>query len=198
MRTLKMLNWLSVDGLFAGPHGEREWVVDDPEVPQAAHALIHADTAVFGRVTYEEFASYWPFVLSNPDASPEARMMATELGQMTKVVCSTTLQAVTWENSRLVREHIAEEVRHLKGGEGADIVLFGSGTLVRQLAAAGLIDEYVIVLTPVVLGAGQALFEKSTHRTLELLTAQAFPSGTVLLHYRDRDAVSARKNGSDE
>ena len=110
--------------------------------------------------------------------------MANELNQMNKVVFSRTLKEVTWENSRLVKGDIAKEVRALKQGNGSGILTFGSGTIIQQLANAGLIDEYLLIVTPVVLGAGKPMFKDVRKNDLKLVASQSFDSGNVLLHYK--------------
>ena len=103
MRKLIMLNRISLDGFFAGRQGEIDWFIHDPEVDKAAHQMMHADTLLFGRLTYDMFFGYWPQVARDSNASAGDLALAAELSQMTKVVFSTTLREVTWENSRLVQ-----------------------------------------------------------------------------------------------
>jgi dihydrofolate reductase len=130
------------------------------------------------------FVGYWPQVALDPNASPADLMIAGELAQMNKIVFSTTLKESGWENTRLVSSGMIDEVKKLKAGNGPDITLFGSGTIVQQLAGAGLIDEYLVVLTPAVVGAGKLLFKDVPQSSLELLEARTFRSGNVLLHYK--------------
>lgn len=184
MRKIVMFNRVTLNGYFAGPNGEIDWFIHDPEVDMALHASMDADTMLLGRVTYQLFASYWPHVLSNPEASDGDRVLAQELNGMTKVVFSTTIQRVTWENTMLLQDDLVEEARKMKAGEGGDIVIFGSGTVVKQLSDAGLIDEHLIVVTPVILQSGKFLFEDVRREELRLLDAKGFATGNVLLHYR--------------
>jgi dihydrofolate reductase len=184
MRKVIMLNRVSIDGFFAGPNGEIDWFIHDPEVDKAAHEGGQADTVLFGRVTYQLFESVWPKVAVDPKASGEARNTAKELSQMTKIVFSKTLKEVTWENSKLFNGGVAEEVRRLKKEKGPDIIIFGSGTIVQQLASEGLIDDYFFVVTPVILGAGKSLFTRVKKIDLDLLETRDFKSGNVLLHYK--------------
>jgi dihydrofolate reductase len=184
MRKVFLFNRISMDGFYAGPNGEIDWFIHDPEVDKATHEIMHADTMLLGRVTYQMFESYWPHVKEDPNEPKEAKVLADELDQMTKVVFSKTLKEVTWENSRLVKDHVAEEVRKLKQGEGADIVIFGSGSIVQQLAGEGLIDEYLILITPVILGTGKLMFKDVKKSNLELLETRSFNTGNVLLHHR--------------
>jgi dihydrofolate reductase len=184
MRKVAMLNRISLDGFYAGPNGEIDWFIHEPEVDQAAHELMAPDTLLMGRVTYQMFESYWPPVARDPNASEGARILANELNEMTKVVFSKTLEEVTWVNSTLVKGDITQAVSRLKQGDGPDIAIFGSGTIVQQLAEEGLIDEYLIVVTPVILGVGKPLFKEVKKCNLELLETRNFKSGNVLLHYR--------------
>ena len=192
MRKVVMLNRISIDGFFAGPNGEIDWFVRDPEVDKAVHnppldnastERMQPNTILFGRATYQMFESYWPSVAADPNAPEEARATADELNQMTKLVFSRTLQEVTWENSLLVNGDLLEEVTKLKQEDGPDMIIFGSGTIVQQLANEGLIDDYLIVVTPVILGEGKPLFKDVKPLNLELAQATGFQSGNVLLHY---------------
>lgn len=182
MRKIIVFNSISLDGYYSGLNGDISWLIHDPEVEQAAHQRMNPDSIVFGSSTYRMFESYWPHVAADSNAPQGAKTMAEELNQMTKIVFSTTLKEVTWVNSRLFSGNLAGEIRELKAGAGGDITIFGSGSIVRQLAREGLIDEYLLSLTPVVLGAGQGLFEGNEAR-LELLDQQTFSSGIILLNY---------------
>lgn len=185
-----VFNRVSLDGFFAGPHGEIDWAIADPELDQAVHGsagkpgTVPPATLLMGRVTYQLLESVWPKIAADPNAPQGARATANELNQMTKVVFSTTLPDVTWVNSRLVRGNVAQEVRRLKQAQGPDMLIFGSGTIIQQLAAEGLIDEYLLALTPVALGAGKSMFTGVPQRDLELVEARSFQTGNVLLHYR--------------
>lgn len=183
MRKVVMLNRISIDGFFAGPNGEIDWFIHDPEVDKAAHELMRPDTLLLGRATYQMFESYWPHVAENPNASKGDRILADELNQMTKVVFSKTLKEVTWMNANLVKGGVTKEVKKLKQGSSADIAIFGSGAIVQQLANERLIDEYLLTVTPVVLGTGRPLFKDVQKIGLELLETRNFNSGNVLLHY---------------
>ena len=102
---------------------------------------------------------------------------------MNKVVFSRTREEAPWENSSLLHGNLIEEVEALKRGEGTSILIFGSGTIVQQLTDAGLIDEYFIAVTPVVLGKGKQLFSDVQKRNLQLKESRQFESGNVLLRY---------------
>ena len=138
---------------------------------------------LLGNVTYTMFENSWPQIAKDPKAPEELHKLADEVIGMTKVVFSQTRKEVTWENSKLFSGNILEEVEKLKQAEGTDIIIFGSGTIVQQLSNAGLIDEYLIIVTPVVLGNGKPLFGDVKRLNLRLLEARHFKSGNVLLRY---------------
>jgi dihydrofolate reductase len=189
MRKIVMINRISIDGFFAGQNGEIDWFVRDPELDKALHEMgpldaVPPDTVLLGRVTYQLFESVWPQIAADPNSPKEARVTADELNQMTKVVFSKTLKEVSWENTKLVKGNVAKEVDRLKQEKGSDILIFGSGTIVQQLTAVGLIDEYLFAVTPVILGAGKSLFTGVKKRDLELLEARNFKTGNAVLHYK--------------
>jgi dihydrofolate reductase len=193
MRRVIMFNRVSVDGFFAGPNGEIDWFVADSELDRALHEMgqpgtVPPGTVLLGRVTYQLFESVWPKLATDPKAPKEARITADELNRMTKVVFSKTLKEVSWENTRLVSGDVAKEVGRLKQAKGSDILIFGSGTIVQQLTDAGLIDEYLLAVTPVILGEGKLLFNGVKKLGLEPLETRSFNSGNVLLHYKIRES----------
>jgi dihydrofolate reductase len=195
MRRIVMFNWLTADGYFAGPDGGLDWVVPDEEQAKAAVAgLPGLDTVLFGRRTYELFEGFWRHALDDsatvPDPhrpgqrSREHRAIAVALNEMTKVVFSRTLKAVTWRNARLVHDLDPRAIETLKRQPGKDMIVFGSGSIVSQLTQHGLIDEYQFVVCPLFLGSGRPLLSGvSTRVRLELLEAKGYPSGDVLLRY---------------
>ena len=189
MGKIVVLNRVSLDGYYAGPNGELDWNVPDPELdryvmtPRQGEYEASPDTVLFGRVTYELFERHWPHVAANPNAGEGERRMADALNTMNKVVFSTTRKDVTWQNSRLLPGNVADEVRALKDA-GASMIIFGSGTIIRELADAGLIDEYQLIVSPRALGTGKTLFAGAQPFGASLLEARAFPaSGNVLLRY---------------
>jgi dihydrofolate reductase len=185
MRRVVMFNLVSIDGFFAGPKGEIDWHNVDEEFDQAAVEMIEQfDTILFGRITYELFEGYWPKAALARATPKEDRIIADKINEMTKVVFSTTLREVTWSNSRLIPDNIEGEVRKLKQETGRDMVIYGSGTIVRQLAGAGLIDEYQFMVNLVVLGIGKSLFRDKIR--LKLVRTRRFKGGNVLLVYEPK------------
>ena len=182
MRKIVVSEMVSLDGYFAGPDGNLDWhVVEDEFNAFARRQLEEMDTLLFGRVTYEGMASYWPTEAAMTD-DPE---IADAMNHLPKLVFSRTLKTVDWSNSRLARDDLAEEVTRLKVQPGKDMAIFGSGEIVSALARLDLIDEYRLFVCPVVLGSGKSLFAGlSGTLNLKQLKAQPFASGVVLLYYQ--------------
>jgi dihydrofolate reductase len=183
MRRVILSNLISLDGFMAGPNGEIDWFtgIADREFEAYAVDLIRTvDTMLFGRVTYELMAGYWP------TASPETEdpRIIDAMNNTGKVVFSRTLDGVDWKNSRLLRGDAAEETAKLKQQTGRDMVVYGSGGIVSALAPKGLIDDYRIFVAPIVLGKGKPLFGAvETRLRLRLRETKTFGSGMVLLRY---------------
>lgn len=176
MRKLFFQMMVSLDGYFEKPNRAYDWhVIDDDFVRYVDEMLKSIDTIVLGRKTYESFAAFWPSATS-PDAP--------SMNGLPKVVFSRTLKDLTWSNSRLAKASIEDEIRELKSKPGKDIALLASNTLATSLMRLDLIDEYRILLAPVVLGAGTPLFDGLvTTSRMKLLSAKTFASGVVTLTY---------------
>ena len=188
MRKLFMFNMVSLDGFFAGPNGELDWHNVDGEFNDfAIPQLDEIDTLLFGRITYELMASFWP----TEEALRDDPVVAEKMNSLAKVVFSRTLARVDWNNSRLVKENAAEEVAKLKQQPGKDLALFGSANLMASLLPSGLIDEFRVMVNPVVLGSGMPLFSAiRSPLKLKLQKTRSFNNGNVLLYYEpDGEAV---------
>lgn len=190
MRKLIFQNMVSVDGYFEGPNHEIDWHNVDGEFNNMAISFLDSiDALLFGRITYELMASYWP----SEDALTDDPIVAGKMNSLRKVVFSRTLKNVSWNNSTLVKGDAAEEVRKLKEQPGKDMAIFGSANLARTLVPPGLIDEYRIMVNPVVLGAGRSLFDGlGCRQKLNLVESRSFRSGNVLLSYRP-EGLSAKE-----
>ena len=182
MRKIFFQRMISVDGFFEGPNRELDWhVVDKDFVNYAIDLLNSVDTLLFGRVTYQMMAEYWP----TPSAIEDDPIVAERMNFLPKIVFSPTLEKAEWQNSMLVKGNIAEEVTKLKHQPGKDMAIFGSSDLAVALTKLGLIDEYRIIVNPVVLGDGKTLFKGLNERLkLKLIETKTFSSGTVLLCYQ--------------
>lgn len=186
MRKLTVFNHVSLDGYFTDSNNDMSWAhVRDGEDPEwSAFVRQNARSGgelVFGRVTYQMMAGYWP----TPLAAKNDSELAASMNQLPKVVFSRTLERVDWSNSRQVQGSPPEEVRRLKQSSGPELVIFGSGTIIAQLAPHdGLIDAYQIVVNPVVLGSGRTMFEGAPRKLdLKQTGTRAFRNGKVLLTY---------------
>jgi dihydrofolate reductase len=184
MRKLIVFNHVSLDGYFTDANGEMRFAQNPiPDVEWDAFVAGNAGgggTLVFGRITYELMASFWP----TPMAAQSMPEVAKAMNDLQKIVFSRTLNEAAWQNTKLVKEDLVGEIEKLKSGTGTDIVIFGSGTIVSQLAQAGLIDEYQIILDPVVLGKGRTMFDGLNEKlTLKLKSSRTFGNGNVLLCY---------------
>ena len=190
MRRIVVTEFVSLDGVMEGPGGEEGykhsgWTFkfqDQEGYSFKYDELMEHDAHLLGRVTYEGFAAAWP-------GRKDKAGFADRINAMKKYVVSTTLSQddLTWENSELIGGDVSA-VAELKEGEGGDILVAGSRTLVQSLHEAGLVDEYRLMVFPVVLGSGRRLFGETDDLTaLKLVDSKPLDSGTVILTYRRTD-----------
>jgi dihydrofolate reductase len=187
MRKLILQEFLSVDGFASGPQDSVDFIPaatqGDQSFAQRQMAFIDTiDAILLGRVTYKLFSEYWPNVTSGED-----KPFADRLNALPKIVFSKTLEHApwgTWPQATVVNTDAAEEIRRLKGEPGMDMVIWGSISLAQSLMKAGLIDEYHLVLCPVLLGSGRMLFPGDRKSVpVKLLGDRSFDLGAVLLTY---------------
>ena len=188
MRKLVLFLHASLDGFVEGPKGAMDigWVSYDADLEKHAKEILStADTVLWGRGTYQLMHSYWPSVPSNPSASQYALEHAEWIEKTAKIVFSTTLDKVEWNNSRLVKEDVEEEIKHLKQQSGKDMVVLGSPRLAHYLMQLDLIDEYKITVSPVLIGSGLPLFQGLKEEiNLKLIENKTFDSGAIGLIYQ--------------
>ncbi|MEU5877401.1 dihydrofolate reductase family protein [Spirillospora sp. NPDC047279] len=173
--------FISLDGVVESPD-QWQFAFDEQMGESLAEVLETSDTILLGRVTYTDWAGYWPGVTSGEDAG-----FANWINTSPKHVASTTLAGTDeWANSTLIKGDLADAVRELKAGEGKNIAVAGSPTLVRSLLEQDLLDELVLLIHPVIAGEGrQKLFaDDAALRKLELVSAQPTSSGVVIVTYR--------------
>ncbi len=187
MRKLLEFNMVSLDGYFEGPNRDISWhTVDDEFNEYAVDMLNSVDMLLFGRVTYELMAGYWP----SPDALRDDPLVAERMNNLPKVVFSRTLSKADWQNTRLVKDNIERYIKKMKEQPGKDLVILGSGSIVSEFARRGLIDEHRIMVNPVVLGRGTPLFTGIKEKmNLKLLKTRTFKSGNVLFRYEPVNAA---------
>ncbi len=183
MRKLLVFNQVSLDGFIADENGDMRWAhKDDPEWREFTQANASGGgELLFGRITYEMMANYWPTPMAL-ETNPE---VAKQMNALPKVVFSRTIKKPEWNNTRLAKDDIAAAVRKMKEEAGPGMVIIGSGSIVSQLAPEGLIDEYQLAVNPIVLGKGKSMFAGIAKRlNMELVNSRAFRNGNVLLTYR--------------
>ena len=185
MRNIIVFDNVTLDGFMAGPNGELDWALQDDEITQYSKAgQSSIDTFLFGRVTYDMMASFWP----TPTGKSANPVFAEALNNAAKIVFSSTLQKADWQYTEVVRELRKDEILKLKQQPGKNMMIFGSGTIVEQLTNLGLIDEYQILVNPVILGKGKQMFKDiQGSMKLKLVNTKAFSSGVVLLQYQLRN-----------
>ena len=184
---------MSVDGFIEGPNGELDWAMaEDEETWRDVFEMLESvDTCILGRVMYPEYEQYWLAVLANPDGPlPLSEKPATKneiayarwADKTPHVVVSKTLDKVAWKATRIVRD--LEEIRKLKQQPGKDMHVVGGATLVSSLMNAGLIDEVRLMVNPIILGGGKALFKDVKERkSMKLVQTKPLKSGKVSLTY---------------
>ena len=174
---------------MAGPNGELDWIHVDSEMFDAgARVTDAADTAIFGRTTYQMMASYWPTAGEQPGASKHDVNHSRWINAATKLVFSRTLDSSDWANTTFVKDDIAGTIGRLRQEPGKDLVLIGSASVARQFIRLGLVDDFWINVNPVVLGGGMPLFPPEGARSnLRLVESTVFGSGVAGLHY-EKDA----------
>lgn len=187
MRKLLVFNSVTIDGYFTDKNNDMSWAhrQQDPEWDEfVAGNAKSGGELLFGRVTYELMQSFWP----TPVAAKQFPEVAEQMNNLPKVVFSRTLDNVSWQNTRLIKGNLPEEVRKLKQEDGEQMVIMGSGSIISQLALEAVIDEYQIVVNPIALGAGRTMFEGIKEKlNLKLANSRAFKNGNVLLSYEPQD-----------
>jgi dihydrofolate reductase len=189
MRKVKLWIGMSFDGFTADAEEKLDWLVPHATSPEG-YAIFRdlrrsADTVLVGRVNYEGFFGYWPKVAQDPKASPDDVELSRWLDDVPKIVFSGTLRETKWKRSRLARGTPEEEVGALKRAAGGDILIQNSTRLTQSLLARDLVDELHIVVAPVAVSAGRALFANVGKKIdLEVISSKAFASGAMGYHFK--------------
>jgi dihydrofolate reductase len=183
MARLSVFNNVSLDGYFVDAHGDMSWA-HNAAPDEEWHAFVEDNARgggvlAFGRITYELMAGYWP----TPIAQEDDPVVAERMNNGPKLVFSRTLTEASWNNTRVVADAVAE-IRRLRGASGPGLAIVGSGTIVSQLARERLVDEYQVVVVPVVLGVGRTMFDGVGERLgVRLTGTRRFANGNVVLTY---------------
>jgi dihydrofolate reductase len=186
MRKIVVSEFVTLDGIMDDPGGAEgtahggwsfKFGRSDDQQKFKSDELFASGALLLGRVTYQGFAAAWPTM-------PGTGAFGERMNSLPKHVVSTTLTALEWNNSKLINQNVAEEVSKLKQQPGQDIIVFGSGNLVQTLMAHDLVDQYNLLVHPVVLGGGKRLFRDGGHAALKLVEAKKFDNGVVALVYQ--------------
>lgn len=186
MGYIHVFNHISIDGFFAGPNDELDWfytLPHDDEWYNYTHSQAGTSSAlIFGRTTYDMMKSFWP----TKEAIKLDPVMAKSVNESTKIVFSKKLKKIeeeeNWKSITFYHEINPDEIEMLK--QTNSITILGSSSIIQQFANHDLIDEYFLVLVPVVLGSGKSFFKDLKKTNLKLLEARSFKNGIVLLHYK--------------
>jgi dihydrofolate reductase len=179
MRPVVLQMSVTLDGFVAPRKGAQDWrgVPEDPDLKRVKLAWVRqAGAHLMGRVTYEEMAAHWP---SSSDD------YAAPMNELPKVVFSKTLETADWAGARIARGDIADEIDALRREPGGDLIAYGGATFAQALVEHGLIDEFRLVINPVLIGAGLRIFrELAAPVRLQLVEASTYATGAVLHVYR--------------
>jgi dihydrofolate reductase len=183
-RKLVVSEWISLDGVFDADTMQRWFHPYDSKDRQdrIAALVLASDAFLFGRVTYEMLAGYWPKVKNNDKGDLE---IANRLNSSSKYVVSSTLKKAEWNNSAIVKQDVVKEITTLKQQPGQDILVFGSATLVESLMNADLVDEYRLLVHPIIMGSGKRAFKDGMATTkLKLGETTTLSAGVISLSYQ--------------
>ena len=185
MGKIQVFNFTTVNGFFKGPNDDISWAHRQQQDKEFAEEGANAGgILLFGRVTYQMMASYWP----TPLAEQNDAKVAEGMNKAEKIVFSNTLKKADWKNTRIISGDIITQVSKLKEASTRDMTILGSGSIVTQLSNAGLIDEYQFLIHPLAIGEGTPLLQGIDQPiALELINTKPFKSGSVLLTYRPSD-----------
>ena len=185
MRKLIFFMHTSLDGFVAGTNGEMDWIhFNDDLFDFVATMTEQADTALYGRVTYEMMQQYWPTAGDKPNASKHDKEHAAWYNKVSKVVLSKTIHDNGLENTQVISEQLTENILKIKQELGKNILIFGSPSASHALLSLNLIDEFWIFVNPVLLGKGIPLFNGVNEKAqLNLIETKSFSCGVIALHY---------------
>jgi dihydrofolate reductase len=185
MRRIILSMHVSLDGFVAGPKGEMDWIKLDDEMFDLVGGFTNeADTALYGRVTWEMMDSYWPTAADKPNASKHDIEHSQWYNKVDKLVLSQTMRGKKADKTKFISDNIFSEINSFKQAPGKNVMIFGSPGASHSLMAYNLIDEYWLFVNPILLGQGIPLFENIKSRVnLKSLETKVFPCGVTALHY---------------
>lgn len=186
MRKLIFFMHTSLDGFVAGPNGEMDWIkLDDAMFDFVGTMTDQADTALYGRVTYEMMQNYWPTAGDQPNASKHDIEHSTWYNKVKKIVLSRTMDNGGLKNTTIINAQLSKEINAIKEQDGKNILIFGSPSASHALMKEGLVDEFWLFVNPILLGKGMPLFKDVTHPVnLKFKSSNTFDGGVIALHYK--------------
>ena len=185
MRKIVVFMHVTLDGFVAGPKGEMDWInIGDEIFEYAGKQTDSADTAMYGKNTFLMMNGYWPTAANQPNASKHDIQHSNWYNQVEKVVLSTTLEEKDFPGIKFISNNLESEINKLKQKPGKNILIFGSAKAVHSLMALNLIDEYCLMVNPVLIGRGIPMFKDINEKiNIKLTDSNIFSSGVVCLHY---------------
>ena len=187
MRKLIVTEFYSLDGSMSDSEDKQDWITTTFSQDMGKYVedvYANADTLFLGEVTYQIMAAYWPTADTNPEAFEGDAEGAHTMNSIRKVVFSKNVKDLAWSNSTLKTEIVPEEIKKMKQEPGKNMLVAGSASIVQQLTNFGLVDEYHLLVHPVILGNGKPLFKGIRERhNLKLISTEVFTNGVVLLRY---------------
>ncbi len=187
MGKLSSFQFITLNGFYKGAGEDTSWHSHNPESEESDYAKEGAQSGsilLFGRTTYDMMAGFWP----TPQALQSMPEVAKGMNASEKIVFSRTLKKANWNNTRIIKDNIEDAVKKLKKEFSKDMTILGSGSILAQLATAGLVDEFQFMLDPVALGEGSPILEGIGHQLdLQLMHHRVFKSGTILLTYQPKE-----------
>ena len=185
MRKIILSLHTTVDGFVAGPNGEMDWIkLDDEMFDMVGKFTDEADTALYGRITYQMMENYWPTAADKPNPTKHDIEHSQWYNKVNKVVLSRTLNSSESNKTTFINDNVFSEISRLKHQSGKNILIFGSPTAAHSLMEYRLIDEYWLFVNPILLGGGIPMFARITEKiNLKPLLTRVFPCGVTALHY---------------
>lgn len=182
MRKLKVFNFITLNGFFKDENSAIEFHHHGSEESTFSVEMLKLENILlFGRITYEQMFSYW----TSEKVQKSDKIVADYMNAAQKIVFSNKIKTAQWTNTEVIGEDIVNQIAALKKQAGPDLTILGSGSIVTHFASHGLIDEFQIMLDPVLIGRGTPFASGLTHKCeLTLVSAQTFKSGSVLLRYK--------------
>ncbi|MBO9563537.1 MAG: dihydrofolate reductase [Niastella sp.] len=185
MKKIVLFLHTSLDGFVAGRNGEMNWIKVDAEIfDYAGNRTDAADTALYGRKTYDMMEAYWPTAANKPNASKHDKEHSAWYNTVHKVVVSKTMKGQQLPRTTIISDNVVSAIKELKQGDGKEIVIFGSPSIGHLLVSEGLVDDLWLFVNPILLGEGIPVFAGIKERApLKLVTSHTFDSGVICLHY---------------